>query len=392
MKKVFIFCFFLSFGITNLGAKNSKESSQVQKNSNQKPIVEKELKKTSSREDKLEASFKEFLKILSSHPKRSTEYKDLSSFVEKTFYDSVSFNSLKTLADLYLEKEDINSYLLVLQSASVSYPKNPEVFYLLGKAHKMLEDSLEDPEELEENTKKILKNYRTALQLNQKYREAYEGLLKEIMVFDKEKQKLTHTRDSLNLVMDMLKYLNDKKDYPLLCEAYYDNKFTRQTRKACVKSFKKNPNDPISQLILAFTLKDKKKREEKLLSIGAKYPNSFKTQYEISLYFQDISLTHTIAHLEKAHKVQPENLVLNERLARFLLKNGREEQAYPYYLKSCLLSEGVFLEEFKRTIGFLRTQKKEEELIETFNKGIKECYQTVKKNKKAEEQKEELLE
>ena len=390
MKKACIFCLFLSFGITNLEAKNPKKSSQVQKKSNPQPSLEKEPKKSSLLEDKIEASFKEFLKILSSHPKRSTEYKKLSSFVEKTFYDSVSFNSLKILADLYLEKEDMSGYLLVLRAAAVSYPTNPEVFYLLGKAYKILEESLEDPEELEENTKKIIENYKKALQLDQKYREAYEGLLKEIMIFDKEKQKFVHNRDSLNLVIDMLKSLNDKKDYSLLCEAYYDNNFLRQTRKACVKSIKKNPKDPISQLILAFTLKDKKKREEKLLSIGVKYPNSFKTQYKIGLYFQNISLTHSIAHFEKAQKLQTENLALTEKLARLLLKNGRQEEAYPYYLKSCLLSEGAFLEEFKGTIGFLRTHKKED-LVETFNKGITECYQTVKINKKAEEKKEELL-
>ena len=204
------------------------------------------------------------------------------------------------------------------------------------------------------------------------------------MDLDEESQTLKHTRESLNLVMDKLKHLNNTEDYILLCEAYYDTNFIRQTQKSCVKSIKKNPKDPISPMVLSFSLPNKKKREEKLIEIGSKYPNSFKAQYKIGLYFdKNNSPQKAITHFIRANKIKPEHLRLNEFLARLLLRNNREEEAYPYFFKTCLLTDGVFLSEFRNATGWLRNKKKIELALQ-YNKGVKECFQTLKnkKNKK----------
>ena len=331
--------------------------------------------------DKIEETFKKFLKILEPYPIESKEYKKAASFLEKTLYDEVSFDSLKILSELYLKKEDLKSHLRVIKALSVSYPSKAESFYLLGKAHKAFSETLEDEDDLEANQKKIFENYRKALKLDPKHAPTYQVFLKELMILDEESQELKYTSESLGIVMDMLKHLKEKKHYILLCEAYYDTNFIRQTQKACVKSIKKNPNDPISLMTLAFSLPNKKKRDEKLLAIGSKYPNSFKTQYKIGLYFRkENSPEQAATHFIRASQIQPTHLRLHEILSRLLLRNNREEESYSYFLRTCLLSDGVFLSEFRNALGILRRKKKIETAIK-FNKGMKKCFQTIKQSK-----------
>lgn len=337
-------------------------------------------------QDKIENTFKRFLMIIESHPRESKEYKQASSFLERTLYDEVSFESLKLLSELYLQKKDRAGHLRITKALSLSYPEKAESFYLLGRAHQAFSETLEDKDELEANRNKMLESYQKALDLDPKHRPSYEFFLKQLMILDEESQELKHTRESLNVVMDMLKYLKEKRDYILLCEAYYDTSFIRQTQKACVKSIKKNRNDPISLMTLAFSLPDKKKREEKLLEIASKHPKSFKTQYKIGLYFRKRSPDLAIPPLLRASQIQPDHLRLNEALSRLLLRNNREEEAYLYFLKACLLSDGVFLSEFKSALGFLRRKKKIELAIK-FDRGVKECFKIIKErrqNKMAE--------
>ena len=364
-----------SRAISKKSAPEPQKSSLIQKNLIPEESFEVNVK------DKIEETFKKFLKILEPHPIESKEYKKAASFLEKTLYDEVSFDSLKLLSELYLKKEDIKGHLRVVKAISVSYPSKAESFYLLGKAHKAFSEILEDEDELEANQKKIFENYRKALKLDPKHAPAYQVFLKELMILDEESQELKHSKESLSTVMDMLKYLKEKQHYILLCEAYYDTNFIRQTQKACVKSIKKNRNDPISLMTLAFSLSNKKKRDEKLLEIGGKYPNSFKTQYKIGLYFRkENSPEQAVTHFIRASQIQPDHLRLHEILSRLLLRNNREEEAYSYFLKTCLLSDGVFLSEFRNALGILRRKKKVEAAIK-FDKGVKECFQKIKDKK-----------
>ena len=337
-------------------------------------------------QDKIEETFKKFLKILETHNSQSSEYKRAASFLEKTLYDEVSFDSLKVLSELYLKKGDAKGHLRIMKAVTVTYPDKAESFYLLGKAHKAFSKTIEDEEESQSNRQKMLESYQKALKLDTKHSPTYEVFLKELMILDEESQELKHTRESLSLVQDMLKYLKQKQHYVLLCEAYYDNNFIRQTQKACVKSIKKNPNEPISLMTLAFSLPQKKKREEKLLEIGSKYPNSFKTQYKIGLYFKEDSPELAINHFLKASQIQPDHLRLNTILSRLLLRNNKEKEALPYFLKTCLLSDGFFLSEFKEAMGFLRRKKKIETVIQ-FDKGVKKCYKAIREKKKQEKKK-----
>ena len=366
-------------------SKEAKESTQTDIVSEKNKNLESAPKSLDSADhsdnlvqNKIEDVLKEFIVILQAKPVQSEEYKNAVAFLERSLYDQVSFNSLKVLSEIYEKKADLSGHLKVVKRLSVNYPERAESFYLLGKAHKKLSETIKDDEEFEDNQSKIIAGYHRALKLDPKHIPSYNALLEELMESNPDyPESKKHTRASLNLVMEMLKNLKDNKYYILLCEAYYDNKFIRQTRRACVKSMRRNSKDPISPLILSLSLSNESKRQEKLLLVADKHPDSFPVQYRVGLHFRENSSGLAIAHLLKAHKLSPDHLRLNQILAWLLFRNNREEKALPYFLKSCLLTEGGFLADFRRAHRIL-SQKKNVDLVIKFNKSIKECYQKAR--------------
>ena len=134
--------------------------------------------------------------------------------------------------------------------------------------------------------------------------------------------------------------------------------FFKQSLRACARSVRKNPEDPISPMILSLSLADKKKREEKLILLAQTFPESFFVQYKTGLYFMDKSPRSAILYLTSAHRLEPEHVKLNKMLAKQLFDNKEEERAFDYFLSSCILTDGVFLEDFRRAMSSLRRRNK----------------------------------
>ena len=194
--------------------------------------------------------------------------------------------------------------------------------------------------EREKYQKEIIKNLNQALKLDSKHIPSYQALLDILMFTDPQTDEKKHTRASLNVVLDMWKSLKQNKYYIPLCKAYYDNQFFKQSLKACARSVKKNPKDPMSPLILSLSLSDDKKKEEKLVLTAQAFPDSFLVQYRTGLYFMDKSPRSAILYLTLAHKLEPKHVKLNKILAKLLFDNKEEERSYDYFLSSCLLTEG----------------------------------------------------
>ena len=345
---------------------------------------------------KIKSVFEDFIKILENRSVESKEYKKAVKFLENSLYNEASFESLKLLAQVYNDRKDFQNQINVLNILSVNYSKNPESFYLLAMGYKNKYLNVEtdgfiktDKEILEEKKKyeeEIIKSLNQALKLDSKHIASYLALLDVLMKLDTETEEKQHTRASLSVVLDMWKNLKQNKYYIDLCKAYYDNKFFKQSLKACARSVRKNPKDPISPLILSLSLSDQKKKEEKLVLTAEAFPNSFFVQYKAGLYFLDKSPRSAVLYLSSAQKLDPKHVILNKILAKLLFENGEEEKSYNYFLNSCLLTEGVFLEEFRKAKRALR-RKSKVDLVVKFQKGLKECYQKLKKQKKQKKQK-----
>ena len=341
---------------------------------------------------KIKSIFEDFIKTLENRSVESDEYRKAVKFLENSLYNEASFESLALLAQVYQDKKDFKNQLNVLNILSVNYPNNPESFYLLalGYKNKYLEAEQKISlkfkpgkallKEREEYQKEIIKNLNQALKLDSKHVPSYQALLDILMFTDPQTDEKKHTRASLNVVLDMWKSLKQNKYYIPLCKAYYDNQFFKQSLKACARSVKKNPKDPMSPLILSLSLSDDKKKEEKLVLTAQAFPDSFLVQYRTGLYFMNKSPRSAILYLTSAHKLEPKHVKLNKILAKLLFDNKEEERSYDYFLSSCLLTEGLFLEEFRRAKSGLR-RKSKVDLVVKFQKGIQECYQKLKKQK-----------
>ena len=340
---------------------------------------------------KIKKVFEDFIEILESRSIESEEYKKAVKFLENSLYNEASFESLKLLAQVYYDRGDFKNQLNVLNILSVNYPKKSESFYLLAMGYKNKylqaerEESVKAGKELlkekEEYKKKIIEKLNQALKLDSKHIPSYQALLEVFMITEPQTSEKKHTRASLSVVLDMWKNLKQNKYYIPLCKAYYDNQFFKQSLKACARSVKKNPKDPMSSLILSLSLSNEKKKEEKLVLTAEAFPKSFFVQYKTGLYFRGKSPRSAILYLSSAHKLDPKHVQLNKILAKLLFDNKEEEKSYKYFLSSCLLTEGLFLEEFRRAKSGLRRKGKLDLLVQ-FQKGIKECYQTVRKQKR----------
>ncbi|MCZ0932006.1 MAG: hypothetical protein OXJ52_02520 [Oligoflexia bacterium] len=339
---------------------------------------------------KIKSIFEDFIKILENRSVESKEYKKAVKFLENSLYNEASFESLELLAQVYEDREDFKNQINVLNILSVNYPKKPESFYLLAMGYKnkylkvgqekSIKSSKELLKEKEGYKKEIIKNLNQALKLDSKHIPSYMALLDILQLTDPKTDEKKHTRASLSVVLDMWKSLKQNKYYIFLCKAYYDNQFFKQSLKACARSVKRNPKDPLSPLILSLSLSNEKKKEEKLVLTAQTFPESFFVQYKTGLYFMDKSPRSAILYLTSAHKLEPKHVILNKILAKLLFDNKEEERSYNYFLSSCVLTEGLFLEDFRRAKSSLR-RKNKVDLIVQFQKGIRECYQTVKKQK-----------
>ena len=356
------------------------DSPSEAENPDKKPVVSRKIKEV----------FQDFINILETEAVQSPEYTKAVNFLERTLYNQADFETLKQLSQVYEQKKDFQNQKNVLEvlSLSESGASNPESFYLLAGAYKHLLDEAEEKdlsEKSEEYKEKVFENYKQALKRDPKHKPSYLAFLELLKVTDPETQEKKHSPDSLSLVLAMLKNLKDKKYYGLLCKAYYDNRFLKQARRACFKSVKKNPEDPVGFLMLSLSLSDRKKREEKLILTAKKFPESFLVQYHTGLYFRDRSSSSAISYLTQAQKLQPDHLRLNQILAQVLMENKNFASSYDYYLKACLLSEGAFLPELRKARGIV-LRNNEGEIVLKFDQAIKECFQKAREKKRQKAQ------
>lgn len=355
----------------------SKNEKQNEETHDSKSVNEESDKKKSGLvTQKIKKVFVDFLEILEKESMESNEYTKAVKFLENSLYNEASFETLKLLATAYKEKKDVTNQIKVLTILSINYSRNPESFYLLGMAYKHL--YLNEKDDKQENKEQSIENFNKAIKINHKYFLAYEALLNLLMDENSKTAEKTHTKESLSVAMDMLKVFRDNKHYIQLCKAYYDNKFLKQSRKACAKSVKKNPDDPLSPLILALSKKNDKEISKELLKVAGKFKKSFIVQYKTALHLMDKDPEVAITYFDSAYALQPKHIKLNKIMAKFFFGNKEEKKSYKHFLNACLFTKGKFLKDFRTAKSQLR-RKKMMKLIVTFQKGIDKCFLSAKK-------------
>lgn len=349
------------------------------------------LKDNSDEAQKKDSPFpfnvKAFEKIISGLKKEtfdSEKYKKKVHSLEKSFYNKATFESLELLAELFKQKNDSDNHIKVLEMIVSNYPKKPKGHFLLGMGYKQLYIK-EMTKDLQTKTKAI-DSLSRAIKLDRKYKEAYEQLLPFLMGTDPLKVK--HNQFSLGLIKDMIRYLHDPGNYSLLCEAYYETDFVKQTRKACRKATEEDPKQPKNHLYLAFVQENKKDIRKKVEEVATKFQDSYPVQFKAGLFFVQENPALATEYLQKATEVQPHSYPAHIQLAWLLFNADRIEESYEHFFQSCVHSNGKLMKDFQTATAQLRLKKKISVTTDTskierkWKKGISECFNKLKENNK----------
>ena len=374
-------------GSSQAGSQTSKPSSPASqagqgKQDIARPPVQPQRKKASQT---IQKAMFELIEILKTEPVSSKGYQQAVQFMESSFYNTVDFKSMAEILNVYKEKKDFKNQLKAALSLSLNHPKTPGSFYFLGIAYQDLYHADKEKEDgkADDWLKKAVENFNIALKMNRRHTPSYKALIKMFMIDDLETGDKKHTNESLATVMDMLRNLKKIKYYIPLCKAYYDTNFLKQSRKACAKAAQKNPQDPVSPIVLALSLEDEKQTRQKLLDTALNFKNSFFAQYRTALWFMEKEPKTAERHFNIAYRLQPEHLRLNEIMAEFFMKNKNGEKAYKHFLSACKLTQGRTVKLFKEAKIQLRREN-QTQLMFQFKKGIEECLAFSAKQRKAE--------
>lgn len=324
------------------------------------------------------AKFKEYINILNKEKPSSKNYKEAITFLESSLYNNSSFETLSTLANLYNKKKDYQNELKILKVLAADYPNIHLSHYKLGMAYKKLylhkKKTQHLPyEKIRELKTKAIDSLSKSITQNRAFEQAYIELLPFL------KNQNIHTHNSLSLVMDMIRYLKKPSHYTELCEAYYETKYIKQSRKACKIAIKKDPQNPKSRFLYALLKESPKEVKQQIITLSKKYPNSFYVQYKTGEFFKEQNATLSMLYFHQALKINPESVDLNKMFALQSFEDSKYKEAHKYFLKACILTQGMFLPEFQKAKS--RLNHKDKSLVPLFQKGVDECVSEIKKAK-----------
>ncbi len=344
-------------------SKNKKQKTPLNKKTTE------DFKKNSQSSKEVLKKFKKSLKILTRKPILSDDYTKTVTFLESNLYYNAHFDTLNLLTEIYKKNGDFLNQLKVLNILVTDYPKNPLSHYKLGLAYKELFLKNHKPED----KKNAINNLSNAIKINRKYELAYTELLPLLL------KKDTHTKSSLSLTMEMIRYIRKPIYYSYLCKAYFDNKYLTQSQRACKKAIAKNPEDPQSKMLYALSQEIPRKVVKKVINLSKEYKKSFYIQFKTGLFFMETNPTQALLYLNTALKLDPTSVELLQTLSKFLFNQGQYKKSYKYFLKACILSKGSFMLEFQKAKS--RVAHKDETLIPLFKKGIEKCFNSIKSKK-----------
>ena len=364
-----------------------------------------------------EDAFNKVLSVLQGEPFGSENYRKQVHTLELSFYNAASFESLQTLAALFDEKGDRDNQIKTLEIMASHYPENPKSHYLLGEGlkKKMAEappdqrafrqSSAETneknpaaPEDQEKTLKeRAVESLSRAVKIEKNYEEAYTSLLPLLLNENKPLGEAGHNRASLSLTEDMIRRFTDPHYYSLLCEAYYENQFLRQARKACAMAAEEDPKEPKNFIHAALAESEAKDIKRKVAEAAKQFPNSYEVQIKAGLFWEKENPTSAVECFKKAVAVQPEAFAVRLRLAQLLFEAEREEESYPHFFEACLQGEGEApLKSFRQAVRRIRLKRRasgSKEVSATekkWSRGAEECLKALKNRKKQSPQKQAI--
>ena len=282
---------------------------------------------------------------------------------------NISPESLLLLAGAYYDKGDYQNQIRILKKLVVKYKKNGVYWLELVRAFRQLYFKTADPTYHEQTVETI----HHTLKLAKKYHEPAQQEMLKLLKFSKDEEKNYYA--ILNLMQDMVNKFGYKKLYiKELCKYLYLNKFYDRSRTVCKKAIKKNPKSASNYVYYALSMKDNMQIEKHLKLAAKKFPRSIFAQVQAGDIFLE-QKTYPLArgYYQKALRLDSKSAAAQAGLAQSLFGMGQFRQAYPHFIKACLLNKSEYLWIFKQAKSILN-QKNHFSLAESFQKGINRCF------------------
>ena len=423
MKNSLYYFLCLYFSLSFAGTVSKRDSHQqrgiktAKKSSSDKTPFNKAIKDAEVKNDKPKYdldTFKKMLDILDREDISSEEYKRAARDLETSYYHNASFETLELLSETYREKGDEQNQIKVLERLKSEYPDNPKSHYLLGRIHKKkYEKAMELNKDLcqirynksrdKRHKQSAIEEFTLAIEKDSKYEPAYMELLPLLRELErwrdsprggqqkkagKTKKKATKTKkgasttrmEVLSLAKDMVRHFRKPEYYVDLCEAYYQNDFSRQARKACRIAIKKNPNNPRSHLYHALA-QPPDKVESHLIKIANQFPESELIQLHAGRWFLDKTSDLAVKYFASVVTINPKHSEAHAHLAKLLFKSKQFEKAHNSFKTACFLNLR-YIQDFRKAKQRLYYAEEEgKRLIPQFEQSIDECFTHYKKTK-----------
>lgn len=333
-----------------------------------------ESKQKSSQLDRLENLFKkdkDNLALREALAGELTSARQYDRVIEllNPYTDLASKEALLNLAGAYHEVKRFTDEIRILKSLLIKDEKNSELFFILGHAqlaHAQTVDPLAKPEQEAE----AISYFRKSIELNPKYKPAYDILLDTFVTND-------NRYEARAILVDMIKYFGHRPElYNELCRQYSIEGFIDQALTTCKKGIQLSPRYPENYVFMARAFKDQDQTEKagSLLSNAAKrFPSSHFIQVAAGDFYQ-AQKNYPVAarYFEKAVELNPKVPEAQIGLARAFIATGRYKEAYSHFFEACK-GDPKNLPEFQEAL--VRVRQGQPDLETQYSRGIYACKQ-----------------
>ena len=257
------------------------------------------------------------------------------------YSSDVQIEDLSILAHAYKHLNDYKNEARVLNLIIASRPENISVLLRLGRSY-VEQDKFSE----------AVEQFRTAIKLNPKNEEAYNGILE---IFKKQNNQY----ESQVIVKDMITRFGSKASYlSELCRIYTKEAYLEEAIKTCNQAILKDPKNPDNHANLAQSFKDKGdlKMSEKILKTSAQSFKSSERIYTMAgqFYFEQKNMGVANRYFSQAVLIERSSLSAQLGMARTSFLLGKYEQSLIGFENSCKIDNKETLRFLKESVTKLR--------------------------------------
>lgn len=256
-----------------------------------------------------------------------------------------SIKGLILLARIFSQQGNHSEEMRVLNILLERHPDSPKVYTDLGTVYHKI-DKIEE----------AIEHYKTALQKDKKYEEAYKGLW---TVFESQ----DNFYDARQILVDFLAlYPNDVEAHSKLCQMNVRSGFLDESLASCNRAVTVGPAYPNNHIYLALVHRrngNDQQAKRIILTTAKNFKKSVLAQYEAALLLEGESrMESALQFYRDCVRAAPRAFRCVLKTANLEVQLGQYEKATDSFLAACRINKFQSFQEIRDASGLLRTQKK----------------------------------